>query len=87
MMYRPSEIAKEIGFTRRQFYRVYIPLGCPHSRDERRHLWINGKEFRLWYIESYKKIFLAINEAYCLTCRQAVKVSASVHHSQSQHHQ
>ena len=42
------ELADEIGFNVRQMYRVYIPNGCPHNRDDSRHLWINGLEFRNW---------------------------------------
>ena len=43
MMYRPSELSEEIGITRNQIYRVYIPLGCPHIQDEHNHYWVNGK--------------------------------------------
>ncbi len=70
MLYKPSELAAEVGFTTRQVYRVYLPLGCPHERDERRYLWINGKAFREWYSEVYKKASLAQNEAFCLGCRK-----------------
>ena len=34
MLYKPSELAEEIGFTVRQIYRVYIPAGCPCIKDE-----------------------------------------------------
>ncbi len=74
MMYSPSELAKEVGFTVRQVYRVYIPVGCPHERDDKGHLWINGKEFRNWAKEVYKIRKLARNEAFCLTCKKPVKV-------------
>jgi hypothetical protein len=74
MMYRPSELAEEIGFAVRQVYRVYIPAGCPHERDEQRHIWINGKAFREWALDVYKKCKLASDEAFCLTCRQPVKM-------------
>ena len=72
MMYRPSEIASEVGFNRRQFYRVYLPAGCPQERDARGHVWINGKDFREWYIERYKKLKLDNGEAFCLSCKKAV---------------
>ena len=42
MLYSPSELANEIGFTKRQVYRVYIPLGCPHEKDSKGRNWING---------------------------------------------
>jgi hypothetical protein len=73
MMYRPSEIAEEIGFSIHQVYRAYLPLGCPHSRDSRGHIWINGKEFHDWYQKFYKKRKLRIDEAFCLTCKKAVE--------------
>lgn len=80
MMYRPSEIAEEIGFTTRQFYRVYIPLGCPHERDKRNHIWINGIAFAAWYEITYAKATLKDNEAYCQTCRKPVKMTNKSKH-------
>ncbi len=72
MMYSPSELANEIGFCKRQIYRVYVPLGCPHKKDDRGYLWINGILFRSWVKEIYKKQKLNQNEAFCLTCKKAV---------------
>ena len=74
MMYRPSEIAEEIGITKRQFYRVYIPLGLPVERDSRNHVWINGMVFKDWILEYYKKVKLKENEAFCLTCKKPVEI-------------
>jgi hypothetical protein len=74
MEYTPSELANEIGFTQRQVYRVYIPLGCPHRKDDRRHIWINGKKFRSWVLNIYKKRELGLNEAFCLTCKKPVQM-------------
>jgi hypothetical protein len=74
MLYKPSELAEEIGFTVRQVTRVYIPAGCPHTRDEHNRIWINGKEFREWVTEAYKKRELGQNQAFCLSCKQAVKM-------------
>ena len=73
MMYRPSELAAIVGFSKRQVYRVYIPMGLPHERDERQHIWINGVVFRDWMNEIYKKRKLKENEAFCLTCRKPVE--------------
>lgn len=72
MMYTPKEIADEIGFSVRQVYRVYIPAGCPCQRDLINHVWINGKAFRNWVNDFYQKRELGLNEAFCLTCKQAV---------------
>lgn len=69
MLYKPSEIAEEIGFGKRQFTRVYIPAGCPTEKDKRNHVWINGKDFREWILQVYKKQELKPNEAFCLTCK------------------
>lgn len=74
MMYRPSELAEEIGFEVRQVYRVYVPAGCPHERDQSNHIWINGKAFRTWALEAYRKRKLAADEAFCLTCKRPVKI-------------
>jgi len=80
MMYTPAELAEEIGIDKNQIYRVYLPLGCPHERDERRHYWINGKEFLDWYRETYKSISLGAGEAYCRTCNKAVKMVSAEEH-------
>ena|SRR5271157_2446613 len=78
MLYTPSELAKEIGFTQRQVYRVYIPAGCPHEQDEHRYLWINGKVFREWYEVTYPRMTLKEDEAFCLTCKRPVKMANPV---------
>ena len=74
MMYSPSELAEEIGFERRQVYRVYIPLGCPHERDRHNHIWINGIDFKNWVLDLYKKKELSKGEAFCLTCKKPVMI-------------
>lgn len=74
MMYSPRELAEEVGFHTDQVYNVYLPLGCPHERDERKHIQINGKAFLKWYEKSYPKIKLAEGETFCLTCKKGVKI-------------
>jgi hypothetical protein len=74
MLYTPAEIAAELGFGKRQFYRAYIPAGCPHERAENGHLWINGAAFREWYLKTYPKTMLAADETYCLTCKSPVPI-------------
>lgn len=74
MHYTPSEIGEILGFGRRQFYRVYIPAGCPHERGENDRLWINGAAFREWYFQQYPKVIIEENEAYCLACKRIVIV-------------
>ena len=80
MMYKPSELAEEIGINKRQFYRVYIPLGLTVERDSRNHIWINGMVFKNWILEYYKKVKLKENEAFCLTCKEPVEIVDPEHH-------
>lgn len=49
MQYRPSELADELGIDITVIYKSYIPLGCPHTKDDTGHLWIVGTEFRQWF--------------------------------------
>ena len=77
MLYKPSELAVEIGFSYRQVIRVYLPLGCPCVR-EKGLIYINGKEFAEWYEATYPKQTLLEDEAFCLTCKKAVKIDLFV---------
>ncbi len=77
MMYKPSELAEEIGFTLRQVYRVYMPLGCPCVR-ENRYVFINGRAFAEWYEATYPKKTLRDDEAFCLTCKKPVMMNDPV---------
>lgn len=72
MLYRPNELAEEIGISKQQIYRVYIPFDCPHQRDEHNHIWINGEAFCKWYGSNYSKVRLGKTEAFCLTCKRGV---------------
>jgi hypothetical protein len=72
MLYRPNELAQEIGISKHQIYRVYVPSGCPNQRDPQNHIWINGQAFCKWYGNFYSKIRLGKTEAFCLTCKQGV---------------
>ena len=74
MEYRPGEIADELKISVRQFYMVYIKAGCPHRKDESRHLWINGKAFREWIEQTYTKRQVPKDQAFCRTCDQSVKL-------------
>ena len=74
MMYTTIELANEIGVSPRMVRRVYVPLGCPHTRNQQNHIMINGAAFRDWYQGMYKKRSPAEDEAFCLTCGDAVKM-------------
>lgn len=73
MPYTPAELANELGINKNQVYMVYIPLGCPVIRENRR-IFINGKAFYDWYIKTYPKLRLLEDETFCKTCKQAVKI-------------
>ena len=47
MMYKPPELAEEIGVTSDTIYRSYIPAGLPYIR-EYHSLWIHGPSFVQW---------------------------------------
>ena len=71
---KASELAEELGISVHQVYRVYVPLGCPHTRDEYNHIWINGKEFKEWYEELYKKRKPRKDQTWCVSCKRFVKL-------------
>jgi len=75
MLYTPKELSEEIGVSQEQIYRVYIPAGCPLSKDRRGRISINGKEFKSWYEENYQKRTLEKGQAYCVSCKKIVEVS------------
>ncbi len=56
MMYSPRELAEEIGIDKNQIYRVYLPLNCPHERDQQGRILIHGITFRDWYGNLYKTL-------------------------------
>jgi hypothetical protein len=75
MMYKPSEIAEEIGVTTETIYRSYLPGGCPFERDKQEHIWIHGLSFAAWVRSvSGKKEMNRLDDgqAWCLRCRHAV---------------
>lgn len=77
MLYTPSELAEELEIKKRQFYRVYIPLGCPVVRQGAR-IFIHGLTFAEWYFSTYPKISMQAHEGYCLTCKKPVPMSDRV---------
>jgi len=71
MLYTPSELAEELGINVRQFYRVYISLGCPCVR-ERGRVYIHGLSFAEWYLSTYPLLSMRADEGFCLTCKKPV---------------
>ena len=77
MMYKPSEIAEEIGVTTDTIYRSYLPAGLPHVRDREGNIWIHGPTFVAWARETISKkkserAGLPEDHAWCMKCNQAV---------------
>lgn len=83
-MVTPTELEQELGVSARTI-REWQRLGLPYRRDERGHLWIDGRQFAAWVKQISQpqlKRRLKQDEAYCLTCRAAVKL---VNPTQQQH--
>ena len=73
MEYSPAELANEIGCHRDPIYRRFIPAGCPHHRDSRNHILINGVALARWYQENRPSaVHLATGEAWCCRCNAPV---------------
>ncbi len=90
MLYKPAEIAEEIGVTADTVYRSYLPAGLPHTRDEQGNIWIHGTAFVSWAREviarrKNKRAPLPDDHAWCLKCNEPVplinpKVKKSNHY-------
>jgi hypothetical protein len=77
MLYKPTELAEEIGVIPDTIYRSYIPAGLPVHRDARGRLWINGLAFIDWARDTIaqrksKRKGLPEGQAWCLKCRGPV---------------
>ena len=87
MLYRPKELAEELGMSSMTIA-DWVKNGLPHQRDGRGHLWINGEELAGWIAQvrqsrqSRPRSRLGPNEGFCLRCRKAVELvnpTAEVH--------
>ena len=77
MLYKPGEIADEIGVTQDTVYRSYLPAGLPHTRDRNGNVWIHGPAFIAWARETIsmrksKRVGLADDHAWCMKCNHQV---------------
>lgn len=80
MMYKPSEIAEEIGVAQDTVYRSYLPAGLPHERDDKGNVWIYGPAFVAWARETVsrrksKRAGLPDQHAWCMKCNRPVKLN------------
>jgi hypothetical protein len=79
MMYRPSEIAEEIGVITDTISRSYLPAGLPHERDDQGNVWIHGPAFVAWAKETIarkksKRAGLPEGYAWCMSCKHPVRM-------------
>lgn len=79
MLYRPSEIAEEIGVITDTVIRSYLPAGLPHERDAQGNVWIHGPAFIGWAKETIarkksRRTGLPDGTAWCLRCRRPVQM-------------
>jgi hypothetical protein len=73
MLYKPSELAAELGLATAQIYRRLIPSGLPHLRDKAKHIWIHGSAVTPWLKQCRpSRRPLAPDEGYCVKCRRPV---------------
>ncbi len=76
MLYRPAELAEDLGVSDR-VVREWLLKDLPHQRDERGHLWIDGRDAATWISKirgSRNSTKLAADEAYCMPCHKPVKL-------------
>ncbi len=79
MMYKPSELAEEIGVTQDTIYRSYLPAGLPHERDVSGSVWIHGPAFVAWARQTISKkkserAGLPLDHAWCMVCNKSVRL-------------
>lgn len=76
MMYKPSELAEEIGVTVDTVHRSYLPGGAPFERDEKGQVWIHGSSFAAWAQTAARsnrdQWKLEDGQAWCFNCRGVV---------------
>lgn len=77
MWYRPAELAEELAVSKDTIYRSWIPAGAPHRRDDQGHLWICGTDLAAWLesLADRPRVALGPGEAYCMSCRVAVRIA------------
>lgn len=79
MLYRPSEIAEELGVNVDTVYRGYLPAGLPHTRDDKGNIWIHGTTCAQWARQTVsqkkaKRRGLPDGSAWCVVCNRPVEM-------------
>lgn len=82
MLYKPVEIAEELGVSVDTVYRSYLPAGAPNQVDKAGRVWIYGPAFASWaeayLIEKRSRkpiVMMAKNEGWCLKCNRPVAIA------------
>jgi hypothetical protein len=79
MLYKPSELANEIGVDEDTVYRSYIPAGLPCLRKGHT-IWIHGPAFVQWAKEiaaqRRQKNALPKGHAFCVKCNRSVPMDS-----------
>ena len=76
MLYRPSELAEELGVSA-AVVREWADKGLPHQRDHRGHLWMDGRQVTEWVQVTRQRPAgskMAEDQAYCFRCCRAVEL-------------
>ena len=76
MRYRPSELAEELQVCVETVYHSYLAEGCPHERDSKAHIWINGAAFYQWASArgGRERVKMTEGQAYCFHCKKPVNM-------------
>ena len=79
MLYKPSEIAEEIGVSVDTVYRSYLPAGLPYLEQDGQ-FWIHGPAFIAWArgtISQRKNKRKGMDEdhAWCMKCNRPVMMN------------
>ena len=82
MYYRAVELEKELEVSALTI-RHWLQAGLPCHRDQRGHIWINGRELANWVDTQYKaahasKKKIPENETYCCVCRKVQPFHSAV---------
>jgi hypothetical protein len=81
MLYKPAELAEELGIHADTVYRSYLPAGLPHIRDAHGSIWIHGPAFVEWARQTItqkkaKRQGLPDGHGWCLVCGGPVPMAA-----------
>lgn len=83
MIYKVNDLAQDLGISPRTV-RDWAHSGMPHQRDQRGHIWINGRDFAEWIgsmRRSANRPALGADEDYCMRCNRPVRIVDAVLHT------